>query len=133
MVMPPTSSPRHPAFRVLRLTAWVILAAAVLSFVAATASVQEWLREMDERPAFYAVHTVMPNGIALTMIVAWASALWYAVIDPRDHLLPKWFIVVLLILSNAIGAFFYYFLFVCWQEDPARTVQARVGEPGRRA
>jgi hypothetical protein len=110
------STPGSPiAARILAAAGWVLLGMLILGLASTLPGIKGWLARMDRDPLFAARHDLGTRIVGIAGVAAWAAAVWYAIRDPERHLLPKPLIVFLLLFSNFVGAFIYYFLFVFWR------------------
>jgi len=55
----------------------------------------------------------------ISAMTLWSSAVWYAQVSP-DVMLPRGPLVAILILTNFVGGFFYYWLAVHWRPGTER-------------
>jgi hypothetical protein len=53
-------------------------------------------------------------GVGLAMLTLWAAAIWYAWVSD-EVIVSRPFLVTVLVFTNGVGAFFYYWCAVHWR------------------
>src|SRR5579862_5312 len=98
---------QHPSSRtqlprqIMRLGAWVLLAAIALSAIAAIPAIHD---QLVTYPKWDTLSQAGQTVAILAAAVAWIAAVWHAVVD-EPRLLPKPVLVALLVITNLLGGF----------------------------
>lgn len=96
--------------RILKWAAWAMVLAVLLAYATSIPSIGERLDRFEATAAGRAVMASCLIAVFLDILVLWFSALWYAWQRAKERRGPLW-PVFLLVLTNFVGAFFYYFFF----------------------
>lgn len=109
--------------RVLGAAAWTMLVLVVLGTVEYLPAIEARISGPDAIPAWQ----VLGKGIALVGLLTWpclwVSALWHAVTDVRERVLPKPVLIIMIAVGNFVAAFFYYFLYVLWRPNAGSSTE----------
>lgn len=95
---------------ILKLAAWAMVVAVLLAYATAIPAIGERLDRFEATAAGRAAVTSCLITVLLDTLVLWFSALWYAWQRAKERRGSLW-PVFLLVVTNFVGAFFYYFLF----------------------
>jgi hypothetical protein len=97
----------------LAVSSWLLLIAVGVGYLTLIPAVDERLD--TNIVAVRIAETFFLATIGAAAITAWISAVWYAITSHKAKTgLPRELLVILLIATNFVGAFFYYFLSVYW-------------------
>lgn len=102
------------ARRVLAVSAWTIALVVVIGGFASLGAVA---RRIESAPAGSVLRVgegVILTVTGLAVVLAWISSVTHALLNRRFVGAKRLVVAVVLILSNFVGAFFYYFLYVIW-------------------
>jgi hypothetical protein len=66
---------------------------------------------MGTRGGYVVVFSILTAAL-LTTLALWISAIWYASTEAPQRGVAKHALVAILVFTNFVGAFFYYFLAV---------------------
>ncbi len=96
---------------VMRATAWGVLVATIAGYVTLIPSISQRLDSLEKSPWGHGVVVFLLFAFLCDALALWASAVWYAWRRNRDADAAMYPVVVLA-LTNFVGALFYYFFFV---------------------
>lgn len=111
------------ARRVLAYASRVMAVFVLIGYLTTIPPIDRMITGAEAMPILRVMMWVFFVIVLLTAALLWSAALWYAIVDPKSHAVPRGLIVALLIFGNFVAAFFYYFLFVRWQRDRAARSQ----------
>jgi hypothetical protein len=108
---------QHLSRRVLSFGAWTTL------FVLSVALLATFIPQLgaaivshSDGAEYSLIGTVFGLVTAVGVLAVWIGGTWHALVqDPWNSTAPRWLVVALVILGNAVGGLLYYFLAVHWE------------------
>lgn len=119
------SNQDHVSRRILSFASWTLVGWIVVGYLSTVPSIDSRLTIAESQPIVRSTVAVFLAVLTLTALVTWVAALWYAFSDTAHHHVPRVLLIAVLVFSNFVGAFFYYFLFVHWQPHRANQDSSR--------
>ena len=101
--------------RLFSKSAWIVLAFIILGYLSLMPQVTAALEDLGQHAIGRFVLGVMLAGFIIAALLLWGSAIRYARSSPET--ISRSTTTALLILTNFVGAFFYYWLSVHWRRS----------------
>jgi hypothetical protein len=98
--------------KLLKISAWAMLGAVAIGYVSTVPAVNAYLDELQASTLGKWLISLVLLLVAADALLLWISAVSYAWASRTARGLPRWPVVVVLVIGNFVSAFFYYFLFV---------------------
>jgi amino acid transporter len=98
------------ARRTLAVASWTLLALVLIGFMISAPMIEQWLDALPKDGLLHFGVSRLPLLAGAAAIAAWISALVHAASEDPPRRLPRWGLVVILIVGNFVASFFYYFL-----------------------
>jgi len=108
------------ARHVLAIASFAILAVVALGLLEAFIPAFGALMQSAQGTFGYVATKSLTALMALSVLVAWGAALYHASTwTPWPLAAPRWIVIMLLVLGNAVAAIVYYFLALHWRAPGA--------------
>ena len=104
------------ATRLYSRAAWAVLALILLGYAAYLPVVHRALANAEESALGRFALGVFLLGAGLAMITLWGAGIWYACVSD-EVIFGRPILVAVLVLTNGVGAFFYYWCAVHWRSS----------------
>jgi hypothetical protein len=102
------------ATRLYSRAAWAVLALILLGYAMYLPVVHSALAHAEDSAFGRFVWGVFLLGAGLAMLALWGAAIWYACASD-EVIFGRPILVAVLVLTNGVGAFFYYWCAVHWR------------------
>lgn len=113
------------AHRLLAAASWTTVLLIILGYVDSIAAVDQWLTAAEAHPIVRWGVVALLLMAAATVLLVWWAAVWYAILDPAQHRIPRPMVIGLLVIGGFAAGLAYYF-FVVHRRPPVGEARGQV-------